>query len=335
MYCVFRKNGSGEYIPLATVSTTTYVDTMAQSGVTYTYSVRCVAAGDGESYASGYATGKNITYLAQPSNLKASSAGYNSVKVTWSKVSGATAYVVYRKNGSSWKSLKKVTTNSYTDTGLTTGTSYTYTVRAYKSSIYSTINTTGVSASPVPAAVKLTSISRNGSSITIKWNKVDGASGYYIYRKVPGGSWSSIKTVGSSVTSYTNTGLKPGSYTYTVRAYRTVSKKNISGALNSTGKSINYNPDAPKLSSVTVAKGSVTVKWAKVANATGYLVYRKTAGAGWQLISTITKNTTVSYKDTKAVKGKTYYYTVRAYTTTGNTKVYSAYNTTGLKAVAK
>ena len=53
------------------------------------------------------------------------------------------------------------------------------------------------------------------------WGKVTGATGYNVYRKVTGGSWSRIATVksGSTVT-YTNKSLSSKkTYYYTVRAY--------------------------------------------------------------------------------------------------------------------
>ncbi|MCT6801074.1 fibronectin type III domain-containing protein, partial [Coprococcus catus] len=58
------------------------------------------------------------------------------ITVTWEKAGDCDGYVVYRKSGSgNWSRLIKVTdknANSYTDGSGTAGTTYTYTVRAYK-----------------------------------------------------------------------------------------------------------------------------------------------------------------------------------------------------------
>lgn len=74
--------------------------------------------------------------LATPKLKSASSAGYNSITLTWSKVSGAGGYYVYRKNSSGkWERISTVKsgkTVTYKDTKLTAGKTYTYTVRAYK-----------------------------------------------------------------------------------------------------------------------------------------------------------------------------------------------------------
>ena len=62
------------------------------------------------------------------------SVNYNTVNVTWKSVNGAEGYQVYRKTaGGSYKEIAAVSgreTTAYRDTGLTTGTVYTYTVRA-------------------------------------------------------------------------------------------------------------------------------------------------------------------------------------------------------------
>ncbi len=56
------------------------------------------------------------------------------MNVTWKSVNGAEGYQVYRKTaGGSYKEIAAVSgreTTAYRDTGLTTGTVYTYTVRA-------------------------------------------------------------------------------------------------------------------------------------------------------------------------------------------------------------
>lgn len=70
-----------------------------------------------------------------------------SVKFTWKKSSGASGYYVYRKTGSgSWKKLATVkggSKTSYTDKKVVSGTTYSYTVRAYKGKKTSSYNKTG------------------------------------------------------------------------------------------------------------------------------------------------------------------------------------------------
>ena len=163
--------------------------------------------------------------------------GYNTVKVTWKKVTGASGYYVYRKTADGWKRLTTITsgsTVSYKDSGLTCGKKYTYTVKAYRKSGDSTIKSgydkNGISGKPVPATPSLKSLEKaSGTSLKLIWGKVSGASGYIVYRKTGNGKWKKIKTIsGGSTVAYTNTGLKKGTkYTYTVKAYRVVNETKV------------------------------------------------------------------------------------------------------------
>jgi hypothetical protein len=190
-----------------------------------------------------YASANKITFkalvvLKQPQNIKAVSTGYNSVKITWDKVSNAAGYRVYRKTaGTSWKQVKAVTTNSYVDTGLTTGTVYTYTVRAYKGSTLSSYDKTGKSATPVLSTPKLTRIAASSKKVVIQWEKVAGATGYRVFRKTAGGSWTTLTTIRKdNVLSYTDKTAKKGTtYYYTVRAYVPNGKINSWSSYNKTG----------------------------------------------------------------------------------------------------
>ena len=174
--------------------------------------------------------------LSKPT-VKVSSNSYNSNKLSWNKVTGASGYEVLRatsKTGT-YKLVKTITsgsTVSYTDTKLATGKTYYYKVRAYrtvdKKRVYSSYSSI-VSAKPVlkTPSVKLTSGSKKA---TIKWEKISGASGYEVYRATSkSGKYSKIKTITkNSTVSYVNSSLtKNKTYYYKVRAYRTVNGKKI------------------------------------------------------------------------------------------------------------
>ena len=69
---------------------------------------------------------------------------------------------------------------NYTNTGLTTGKTYYYKVRAYRTvngkRIYGQFSEI-VSAKPIPATPVVTLTSKS-KKVTVKWSKVTGASGY-------------------------------------------------------------------------------------------------------------------------------------------------------------
>ena len=87
---------------------------------------------------------------------------------------------------------------------------------------------------------------------------------------------------------------------------------------------------APTSLKAAAGKCKVTITYKKAAGATKYEIYRSTQKSkGYQKIAATTKT---KYVDTKAKKGKKYYYKVRT-VRTGSGTVYSAY--TGAKRTGK
>ncbi|MHB1485209.1 MAG: InlB B-repeat-containing protein [Saccharofermentanales bacterium] len=157
------------------------------------------------------------------------SLSYNSVKISWSAVSGASGYEIWRYNLtiSNYAKIKTVTVSNYTDTGLITGTVYYYKVRAYTVKSPATIygNLSAYKAvKPIPAVPAIAAASRlSSTSIKISWLAVAGASGYEIcFSTAPAGTYATIAS--TSALYYSHTGRKTGTtYYYKVRAYRLVS----------------------------------------------------------------------------------------------------------------
>ncbi|MCD7760898.1 MAG: leucine-rich repeat protein, partial [Clostridiales bacterium] len=122
------------------------------------------------------------------------------VKITWKEVTGALLYRVFRKTGSdgTWKKLADTFSTSYTDTAVTYGTTYYYTVRCISptGAYISSYNSTGVNITYNLVTPSVT-LSNASAGVTVKWSKVSGASGYYVYRKTSGGTFSKIATITS------------------------------------------------------------------------------------------------------------------------------------------
>lgn len=104
------------------------------AGTNYRFAVKAyIQSKDGKqisskSYASVYtATAPNAV------NFKVTS-GKKKATLKWSKVKGATGYTVYYKTNKqkSWKKLKSLKATRYTKTKLKSGTTYTFTVKAFK-----------------------------------------------------------------------------------------------------------------------------------------------------------------------------------------------------------
>lgn len=116
------------------------------------------------------------------------------------------------------------------------------------------------------------------NKIKISWEKVPGASGYYIYRKTAGSSWSKIGKAGSTAITYTDGKVSFGkTYTYTVRAYETISGKTVLSNYNTTGISGKTTSlgKTSKLHSIIYPGDKAALVWKKVNGAHGYEIWRK------------------------------------------------------------
>lgn len=238
-YEIYRSASSGgTYALVATATTNSFTDSNLVTGTAYYYKIRANAL-IGEAKVSGdYSPVVAATPATPtPTSLKAASASYNSIKLTWTAVTGANGYAIYRATSSTGTySLIQTTTTataSFTNTGLTTGKTYYYKIKAYSlagtTKKYSSL-TTAVSAMPVPAVpASFTAARYSSTSIRLTWAPVSGASGYAVYRSTSlTGTYSLIYRVVAAA--YNNTGLTTGkTYYYKVRAYRLVGTTRVYG----------------------------------------------------------------------------------------------------------
>ena len=304
-YVIYRRTEGGSYTEIGRTAGNTYSDTIS-AGIKYYYAVAVYSGSRTEDKCPEV----GVMYLAEPAVTGASNIT-SGVQVKWSKVTGATGYIVYHKGaGKGWAriaDIKDGSTVNYTDTTAESGTTYTYTVRAYNKDTMSDWNST--KSLMRISDTTLTGASNITSGVQVKWSQVTGATGYIVYRKGAGKGWGRIADIKSgSTVSYTDTTAASGTtYTYTVRAYN----GNTMGDWHS-AKSVMRISDTTLTGASNITYG-VQVKWGRVTGATGYIVYRKGAGKGWARIADIKNGSTVSYTDTTAASGTTYTYTVRAY----------------------
>ncbi|MFD4370719.1 fibronectin type III domain-containing protein [Streptomyces sp. NPDC058486] len=131
-YHVFR---NGTKVNTAPVTTATYTDTGLAAGTTYSYTVAAVdasgTAGTRSSAVDATTTGTPVT-LPAPTALTVTGTTDTTASLSWNTVAGAASYHVYR-NGTKVNAAP-VTAATYTDTGLTAGTTYSYTVAAVDAS---------------------------------------------------------------------------------------------------------------------------------------------------------------------------------------------------------
>lgn len=164
------------------------------------------------------------------------------------------------------------------------------------------------------------------SSITLKWNKVTGATGYEVYQ-YNSSKKKYVKVKTTTSTSYKATKLKAGTtYKFKVRAYKTVDKTNYYGYYSSV-TNLATKPSTPKISKLTTKSKKATIQWNKITGASGYELYMSTSQKGkYSKIKTSSKGSTVKYTKSSLKKNKKYYFKVRAYKTVNGKKIYSSYS---------
>ena len=131
-YRVYYKGSKG-WTRMVDTTSTSYIDKDVSSGKNYTYTVRCINS-SATKFTSGYdSKGKSVKYISAPKITKAESVD-GGVKISWNKSNGAEKYRVYYKGSKGWTRLADTTSTSYTDSKVSSGKTYTYTVRCINSS---------------------------------------------------------------------------------------------------------------------------------------------------------------------------------------------------------
>lgn len=294
-YRVYVKTGSSSWKKLADTTAASYLHRSAQSGTTYTYTVRCISK-DGRRTTSAYnTTGKRITYIKAPtiSSLSITDAG---PKLSWNAVKGAVRYRVFAKaESSSWVKLADTANCNYLHTSASAGTKYTYTVRCISADgkqFTSAYDTTGKSITYFKAPVLRLSNAADG--VRLSWSG-SGAVRYRVMIK-KSGAWQTVADTAD--TSYTYPAVSGSVYTFSVRCI------NSSGAAytscSSAEQSITYI-SAPQINTVSDEPEGARITWNAVTGAAKYRVLLNEDG-DWQ---TLADTEALSY--THSAAHETYY----------------------------
>ena len=202
--------------------------------------------------------------------------GNGTVKLTWDKVPGASAYAVATRNADgSYKTYTlSCTATSYTVAGLVNGRSYDFLVQAKVDGAWSPFSPSDlVSAAPFdPASPKNVTAAASGSGeVTLSWDPVDGAQAYAVAEYVGGGY--RTYTTSCAATSYTVGDLSNGKeHSFLVQARVGGRWSAVSADLH-----VSATPQGPTRPEPKAEPGNGTVKltWDKVPGATKYAVTRE------------------------------------------------------------
>ncbi|MBQ7116082.1 MAG: fibronectin type III domain-containing protein [Clostridia bacterium] len=257
------------------------------------------------------------------------------VNVSWSKLSGASKYYIYRRSlmGTKWTKVGAVGSSktSFTDTTAKNTGKYVYSVKAINKSgtasryLYSGLTCIFAKA-PTMKSVTVTA----NNTIEIKWNSTSSKAKYNIMRKSDDGSWKTIKT-NYSGTTYKDTSVKSGTkYTYTVKAVISTDYGDaISSYYYNSDKAVTYLR-MPTLKETAAVENGVNVSWYDVSGAKGYTILRKNSdgSTGWSSVGKVDADAT-SFVDTSADIETGYIYSVRSEAS----KNKGSYNSKGIEYI--
>ena len=331
-YEVYRDGGA---TPVATVSATSYTDTGLSSGESHTYSVDAIDPAGNRSDQTGAITATadttvDTTAPSTPANLRQTGSTSTSITIGWdasTDTDDATStlrYDVYRDGGAT--PIATVSATSYTNTGLSSGESHTYSVDAVDpagnhsdptTAIPAQAGTVDTTAPSVPTG--LTQTGATATTITIGWNAStdpddpQSAIQYHVYRGT-----TLVGTV--DTTSYTDTGRAPNtSYGYRVSAFDPAGNTSAKSTSKTAKTAADTTP--PSVPTGVTATGTsgtqIKVSWAKSTDPEGTAVtYRVFRDGGGTAIAT--GLTTLTYTDGGLAQGSTHSYTVVAVDKAGN-----------------
>lgn len=264
--------------------------------------------------------------------LKQTDATANTITMSWTGMSGAAKYEVYRYNSyDNYTKVGETTSTSYTVSGLTASMEVRYFIIATK------VGGTGLTANSTsyktvymrtaPAKVPNIAMTDFYDSINVAyygWNTVNNADGYQVQLLNYKG-----KTLLNRYEAGGSTRISPywkGVFVKArVRAYIMVNNKRVFGPWSG----YNYNASSKKITLKRSAnKKKITLKWKKISGAAGYKIQISTkSGSGFKTVKTVSSKkssyTITKYGKKKLSKKKKYYIRLQYLTKVGKKKVAS------------
>lgn len=288
---------------------TNYTDTGRTNGTTYSYQISAVNTSDSESAKSAAktATPLNTTPPAVPNGLTAIP-GDGQITLNWTANTGQIkGYNLYRDgtkiNGT------PITETSYTDTGRTNGTTYSYQISAVSAADIESAKSAAITATPLdltpPAVPKGLTATVGVGKVSLTWlaNTEPNVS-YNLYR-----DGTKINGTPISGTSYVDTGRTIGTYNYQISAINTLDIESGKSAAKVVTV-VKGDDAAPSNLKAYSSDAKVSLSWSAVPSATKYVIYRD----GQPIADVETGET---YVDRDVENGKSYTYTVTAVSSDG------------------
>lgn len=311
----------GEYELLTTVpkdkkeaKQKVYTDKNLTMGKTYWYKIRSYKkVKETQLYSEYTAPVSAAPQLSTVENLEVKATRYNTIQLTWDKVTGAGGYEIYyaQTEDGPYSLLKSVTRNNYKFTKAVCGQTYYFKVRGWlkkgKEVWYSSC-TEPQSCATELAVSELSIYKVTYNSLSLKWNKVTGAMGYEIYvSDSETGIFEKLALV--KRTTYVHKKLELGKvYYYKIRAVR----KDYVTAFSEIVKGSPAYERLSGLKAVGTSTSTIKISWRRVLGLT-YVVERYNTEADAKNRTKMKKSIesdSASVTDEDLRSGKTYYYMV-------------------------
>lgn len=164
----------------------------------------------------------------------------------------------------------------------------------------------------LPPAVAKLSVSLKNNTLSAKWEKSKGATGYRVYLFKENSFVTSVDTVKTNANfKELSKGVK---YKLVVRAYKKFKNEKLLSS-HSSGKIILTTPTAPTNISAKSKNGAVTLRWSEQKYATGYIIYvSRNPDYGFEKLATVKGDDNTVFTVKKGLKkGQTYYFRLKTY----------------------
>ena len=270
-----------------------------------------------------------VSAPSAPSNLSASAASMSQINLTWNDNSANENGFEIQRSTNSFSTFSTFTVGAgvrtYSDSGLTSGTSYSYRVRAFNdggNSGFSNQVSATTLIQPIAPSGLTTSVA-SSSQINLSWtDNSTNETGFSIERRTGSDAYSQIAQVGANTRTFSNVNLSGGTeYTYRVVAFNGAGNSSYSN--EATATTLSAPPSAPSNLRATVNSSSqITLTWTQSGTYTHFIVERQTGSRSWAVVNN--NVTTTSFVHSGLSRRTKYTYRVRA----ANGSLLSSYSAT-------
>jgi fibronectin type 3 domain-containing protein len=309
-----------------------YVDGVLQAASSGTNEM-LVTGGGGAHYIGGTASSNNLTGAADEIRIAGAVRTADWIAAEYSNQKANSAFLTL---GSEVTSVPPLLGTTYSDTGLSSGTSYSYRVQAVDTaanvSPFSNVAsaTTLSPQTPPTAPGNVTAAAVSVSQVNLSWTASSSTVGLanYIVQRCQGAGCSNFAQIAApAATTYSDTGLSSGtSYSYRVQAIDTASS--LSPFSNTASATTQTPPTAPgNVTATPVSTSQINLSWTASTSSVGLANYavERCQGTGCSTFVQIAApaGTGTTYNDTTVAANTSYSYRVRATDTANNSGGYS------------